>query len=323
MRSLTEATRRAISVVPRYVPQWYIRGRGPTMSTILQPLFFEEYHRRIKNELDARVTDHRAKMTAAKARGEFLAPDRPLVLLADGDSWFDYPMNGDVPLVRTDIIAQLKALPAKAPHILSFAHYGDATTASLGVQHQERLIQAIHEQTDPRFDAILYSGGGDDIAGDQFCLWLNDANLVGNNPANGLNGKSFASILDVIKKSYTDLIELRDAHLPGKPIFCHEYDFAFPTGLGVCGLGPWLKPSLDFRNWAGLADGAQIVKNALLEFKKFLASLAANDVVLVPTQGTLAGVNDWANELHPTRDGFGRIAAKFRDALATKFPGRI
>ncbi len=32
---------------------------------------------------------------------------------------------------------------------------------------------------------------------------------------------------------------------------------------------------------------------------------------------------DWANELHPTEQGFNKIAALFLQALRKKFPGRI
>jgi len=32
---------------------------------------------------------------------------------------------------------------------------------------------------------------------------------------------------------------------------------------------------------------------------------------------------NWANELHPTEQGFNKIAALFLQALRKKFPGRI
>ena len=40
------------------------------------------------------------------------------------------------------------------------------------------------------------------------------------------------------------------------------------------------------------------------------------------TPGTLTD-QQWANELHPTPDGFAAIAAKFVDALRLRFPARI
>jgi hypothetical protein len=43
-------------------------------------------------------------------------------------------------------------------------------------------------------------------------------------------------------------------------------------------------------------------------------------VVIVPTQGTLAE-SEWNDELHPSRRGFEKIAAKFRTELKKQFPG--
>ena len=86
-----------------------------------------------------------------------------------------------------------------------------------------------------------------------------------------------------------------------------------------------MKPSLDYRGWTDLAAGTAIVRTALVAFNALLTRLAAdanNNFHLVPTQGTLAPT-DWANELHPTPDGFKAIAARFVTALAAAFPGRI
>ena len=47
-------------------------------------------------------------------------------------------------------------------------------------------------------DAILFSGGGNDVAGDQFCVFLDYAN-----PApGGLNETRFEEALGMVKASY-------------------------------------------------------------------------------------------------------------------------
>jgi hypothetical protein len=59
------------------------------------------------------------------------APARPepLVMLARGDSWFDYPLTGNsLPIDNTDVIAQLKTMGDINPVILNLSHHGDATT---------------------------------------------------------------------------------------------------------------------------------------------------------------------------------------------------
>jgi len=65
------------------------------------------------------------------------------------------------------------------------------------------------------------------------------------------------------------------------------------------------------------------VREMLARFDKRLRALAGNvgNVVLVPTQGTLQPADRWwANELHPTNEGFGAIAEKFHVALKQRFP---
>jgi hypothetical protein len=52
-----------------------------------------------------------------------------------------------------------------------------------------------------------------------------------------------------------------------------------------------------------------------------LATVPANNIVYVQTQGTLA-TTDWANELHPNPGGFAKITTLFKNALSQKFPGR-
>jgi hypothetical protein len=290
---------------------------------------YQDFRNTVATDLAARATNYRTAIATAKLAGTLAGPNPPLNLLADGDSWFDYPLDGLIPGVNTDIIAQLPGLCAQPPNILNLAHHGDATTTEVGLSRTQQILNAI--ATVPpggQFDAILFSGGGNDVAGDQFNIWLNDASDVGNNPSFGLNQNRFNAILSVIESSYLDLIQLRDENLKGAPIFAGGYDIAIPSGVGVCGLGPWLKPALDFCGWTNPNDAAQIVRNALTQLGSLIARLAAdpdNNLVYVPTQGTLTSPGQWANELHPTKAGFGLIAAKYQTSLAAypAFAGRV
>jgi hypothetical protein len=167
---------------------------------------------------------------------------------------------------------------------------------------------------------ILFSGGGDDIVGDQFCIFVN-YHTPG---AAGLNAARFQKALGIIEASYLDLFAFRDRYAPGVPIFGHCYDFAIPNGIHPDCAGPWLKPSLDYCGW-DLAQGTAIVKTALLDFKSLLVGLASdatNNFTMIDTQGVLTAA-DWANELHPYPNGFKALAAKFLDVLRVNFPGRI
>jgi hypothetical protein len=292
----------------------------------------EQLQATIDKDIAERIKIHQAQIDALKVgqanllAANFPARAKPLVMLAHGDSWFDYPLTGNgLPLTNTDVIAQLATMGNVQPLILNMSHHGDATTDELSLPKQERMIQSLRDGRnwpDGKPDAILFSGGGNDIAGEQFCIFLDYAAPN----STGLDNTRFNAMLNMVQASYLDLIDFRDRYAPGVPIFTHGYDFPIPDGRHPMCAGPWLRPSLLFAGWTDMGQGAGIVKTALQDFQKMLSSLAANTpgFFLVPTQGTLKP-SDWANELHPIPDGFKAIAAKFLGALQgfAPFQGRI
>jgi hypothetical protein len=204
----------------------------------------------------------------------------------------------------------------------------------MGVTLHQRLYDNLTNPQNGAVDAVLFSGGGDDLVGEQFRLWLHDAVSVGADITRAINTTAFADILGVVETAFLDLIATCKAadRVTGRTtlIFVHAYDFALPTNDGVCGRGPWLAPSLEARGWmtgqgaADIASGAQIVKQILQNFLQVLVVLESNpknNLVVVPTQGVLADT-DWANELHPNPGGFNKIATRFAQSLIAKFPGR-
>ncbi|MBJ7309010.1 SGNH/GDSL hydrolase family protein [Rugamonas sp. CCM 8940] len=280
----------------------------------------------IQNELDRRVAEHRARFEQRQMMqsATHQLGAKPLNLIAQGDSWFDYPLPV---FAHSDVIAHLKAMPL-SPSILSLAHYGEAAEDMLGVTKLHRLLAQLNAGDDgSQYDAILFSGGGNDLAGDQFRLWIADSAVVHKDPALGLQSARVDAVLGIVKAAYQDLILARDkiaqAHNRSIPIFVHSYDFALPSGVGVCTVGPWLKPSLDDRGW-DRETGPGIVKQLLTRFAELLDELQGQhaDFIHVKTQGTLSA-GQWANELHPTPDGFAAISAKFVAALRARFPHRI
>lgn len=281
-------------------------------------LITEARQAQIEQERQSRIAQHKQAVAQRGMRTLAERGDKgPLNIFAEGDSWFDYPLSRDT-------IGWITANGVPQPQILNLAHYGDATTQMLGVAKRQRIIDNLTDPANGEFDALLFSGGGNDIAGDQFCLWLVDF-VVGATPAAGVDTQRLADMFGVIQAAYVDLIKIRDSIRPDCVIFLHAYDFARPNGKGVCGLGPWLKPSLDLRGWTDFAAAAEVVTQVLQAFDKVLAQLEQQyrNVVYVRTQGTLAPATDWANELHPTEQGFDKIAAMFLQALRNKFPGRI
>jgi len=277
---------------------------------------------KIHQGIIAKLKTARASLMVAGAQPR----STPLVMLAHGDSWFDYPLSGnDLSLKGTDIIAQLRGMGSVSPVILNISHYGDSTTDGMSLPKQERIISSLQDPANwmesGKRDAILFfSGGGNDVVGDQFCIYVDYA-LPG---ASGLNTTRFEKALSGVEASYLDLYVCRDRYASGVHVIGHCYDFPIPNGIHPACAGPWLKPSLDYCGW-DLAQRTQIVRTALLDFKNLLRGLAAdgaNNFSMVDTQGVLAPA-DWANELHPYPNGFKAIAEKFAAALQIEFPGRI
>lgn len=254
----------------------------------------------------------------------------PLRIVATGDSWFDYPLDKGL-LRYTDIIAHLRKGLASGSVISNIAAHGDTTVNLMGLKRRDQLKRLLQHGA----DAILFSGGGNDIAGDQFRQWL-DQNPGGGDPAMAINDSALAGILSVIVAGYRDLIALRDAMAPEAQILLHGYDFAFPDNrdaklLFLDVAGPWLFPSLQDRGWMRSPDdahdlsvGCQIVKAILTRFNSSLLTLAAQHrkVTVIPSQGTLTRHDQWANELHPGEEGFGLVARKYVNALEALFPDR-
>lgn len=279
----------------------------------------------LDEELRERIAAHKAnisRLEAARSSVEVLgvaAKNKPLVLLAQGDSWFDYPLHGNGPLPgNTDVIAQLRGLGAMPPTILNLAQAGDTAVGEMSLQRQSKLIDALGDKSNwigGKPDAILFSAGGNDIAGDEFCIFLD----FNDGKSQGLNENRFEKALGAVEACYLDLFAVRDRIAPGVPIFGHGYDFPIPNGRHPLCAGPWLKPSLDYCNWS-VSDGTTIVRKALERFRLMLKKLEAektNNFHVIETQGTLH-LADWANELHPEPDGFKAIAKKFAVALDAK-----
>jgi hypothetical protein len=209
-----------------------------------EALLTEARQAQIEQERRSRIAEHQRRIAQRNLAQPTIAAHgaaAPLNIFAEGDSWFDYPLSRDT-------IGWITADGTPVPEILNLAHYGDATTQMLGVAKRQRIVDNLKNPANGTFDALLFSGGGNDIVGDQFCLWVTQY-VAGTNPAYGVDSQRLADMIGVIEAAYVDLIKVRNDNVPNCVIFVHGYDFAQLTGKGVCGLGPWLKPSLDFRGW--------------------------------------------------------------------------
>ncbi|MHC2484826.1 SGNH/GDSL hydrolase family protein [Rhizobium leguminosarum] len=274
-------------------------------------------------KLQVRVAAADGRIARAKKGSATVVAD-PLRMLAIGDSWFDYPLLDNGPVFKqTDIIRQLEDAGKPKPIIVPAKHWGYTSVVELSLPMQKRIRDALTDKANwgrrGKPDAILLSAGGNDIAGEQFCIFVNNA---GQAPLNEMRLKK---ALGIVEAAYEELFDLRDMHAKGVTIYGHCYDFAVPDGGHPACIGPWLQPSFEFSGQTDLAANTQAVADTLKAFKALLVRLAgkaSNHFVLLNTQGTLS-TSDWANELHPKHGGFAKIMEIFRTQLANDFPGRI
>jgi len=121
------------------------------------------HRQQIEQERAQRIARHKQAIAERKL-ALAAAPGAPkaLNLFADGDSWFDYPLPV---LTPNDTITSIGKHGTPQPLILNLAHYGDEARDDLGVHQRQRIRQNLTDPGNGTFDAILFSGGGNDTRG--------------------------------------------------------------------------------------------------------------------------------------------------------------
>lgn len=286
--------------------------------------------------------DHMPSLTdfgiSATALADSAAPAQKFRLLAEGDSWFDYPLGKDVLDYLNNFFKHPVTKLAKAGSTLNELVYGPdelfKSDPSQGKTRLTMVVEKLREHANDPFDAFLFSGGGNDIAGPEFFSFINHAASSLPNPNQ--------SVLDGVvngtfRKAYEDMIEvvLAEAQNLGieLPIFLHGYDYPWPDGRGAVALGiigPWFENSFRKKgfpisgpNDPDLARRRTIVGEFIKSLNLLLDSLETQyigKVFKVDLLGTLPNRADWANELHPTNAGFAAVAWKFNNRLYEVLP---
>ena len=223
-----------------------------------------------------------------------------LRLVANGDSWFQYPLR------RNDDLIDFLARPF-AVYCLSAA--GDELVDIPKPENHESIADAVRNTEAHGF---LFSGGSNDIAGDGFIDFLVDAAPSGNAADYvdaGLDA-FLGQIMDLYRDFFAELLQ----HFPQLKVFYHGYDHALPRADGS-----WLGPSLKKKNipqehWASIVDIIIDRYNAALSD---LATDFAGQVVHVSCVGAIGHRGEWRDELHGKSAGCERAADRF----TAKLPG--
>lgn len=244
------------------------------------------------------------------------------VLVAEGDSWFDYPFYDVLQKLDDDFGWDIENVAHRGDSVESMAYDGGQLDDF--VRAIERVVRRGNVP-----HAILMSGGGNDVAGDGFAMLLNHRS----SPVYGFNPAVIDGVIQTrIRVAYTTMLSAVTAacqSLLGAPvpILLHGYDYPVPDGRGFLGgwgplPGPWFEPGFREKGYDKLDERVTIARDLIDRFYTMLAAVVAMPafahVQLVDLRNTLSTdlANDrykawWGNELHPTQQGFSKVAGLF------------
>jgi lysophospholipase L1-like esterase len=242
-------------------------------------------------------------------------------LLAEGDSWFTF---GAIP--STNFLHSLRF--QQSTIIASCAKPGDTIRNMSNILSASAYRNALSDKNGRKWDLILLSGGGNDF--------INAASRIirpssGSDPRNYCRGDVLQQTVQVIKDGYAEMVKIRDSG-PSRnvPILTHTYDYPTPRPapahfFGIpTKVGPWLYPALNDARipqalWASISD---YMFEYLAESISGLQHALPNFFV-VHTHGTLNRAQlgdpdesgDWRNEIHPSNNGYKKLAEKLNQRL--------
>jgi hypothetical protein len=250
------------------------------------------------------------------------------ILLAEGDSWFDYPWTDILGLLEDDYGYDVESVAHKGDRVEEMA-YADGQLE----EFSRRLEKLLRQNRVPK--AILLSGGGNDVAGPEFGMLLNHAASA----IAGLNNQIVDGVIDQrIRIAYITILAAltqvcRRWLQRSIPILVHGYDYPVPDGRGFLGgwwmlPGPWLEPGFREKGFDTMSVRKSIAKELIDRLNVMLAQVVAlpefGHVSYVNLRSTLSPEGNykqyWANELHPTEKGFELVTAVFAKKLDT-LPG--
>ena len=261
-----------------------------------------------------------------KATNDFL-PE--CLVYAEGDSWFD--KFTPIPSPGTNLLDAIRTPRLTA--VVDVSHIGDEVRDMVR-GHQARQTRAMFRLFS--FQAILLSAGGNDLKNVFADLFASKA-LANEGFESRFQRTDLERLAD--PASYTEFfeevvanigrfVELRDLArneaTRAAPIFVHGYDYLQPRPAGAAlfagsriGRGPWLYPAL---KGAGLTDAQMrsaadaVVDEMNLQLRGVIAKLPNVHVIdqrglLTPAgAGTTSADSDWLDEIHPSKEGFTKLA---------------
>lgn len=227
-------------------------------------------------------------------------------LLAEGDSWFDYPPQNDI----VDHLAKNFVVHSKARR-------GDELKEMVERAEWIPLLRKLKPK------CLLLSGGGNDILGSKVLKTLLRKRKDVSGKDELLKRAEFKKQLTKIENLYQRAITATQAIRPGLPIIVHGYANVIPSDrrpkiffvIPVTGK-TWVLPVMEAKGITNPAEQRYVVKQLVGGFNEMLKALASkHEAVRYVDCRPLITENDWADEIHPDSKGFKKIAGKFKAVI--------
>lgn len=248
-------------------------------------------------------------------------------ILAEGDSWFT--MAG---IPTSNLLFSMRF---KVPTVIvNCARPGDTIRNMTQLASNIDLRHAMLESHGSNWDAILLSGGGNDLIDDAAEIIQRPSGSP-TDPAAYVNEARLQETMTDIAQGYRRIVALRDkagSSCAGKPIIVHTYDWMTPRNsparfFGMPLLGPWVYTALvdegiPQSRWNAISD---YLVARLRDTIKGLATgpdrlpnfhvVTTQGVLKRADLGTVLESNDWLNEIHPNADGYKKIGSRITNRL--------
>lgn len=251
-----------------------------------------------------------------------------LPILAHGDSWGSF--GSALPWITGSLFEQFDF--GRDVGIVNYAMPGQLLRNLSDVNRYSKFNLAATLKGMPPWRALLVSGGGNDLIewvrrgpGNELshrilrysAEWL-PASL---GAARYISQSGWVNLCTGMMVAYADFDAMRDKHHPDMTIVTHVYDYMTPRYAPALkgAAGSWLAPEFMA---AGIpkSDWTKVAHMLVDLFHDFLTRdvqtkiggllvLDTRDGATPAKVGTIGVSNDWANEIHLTRDGYAKVAA--------------
>jgi hypothetical protein len=249
-----------------------------------------------------------------------LAAAPPAMLVAEGDSWFDYAPGLDVlDQLRLRHGYEIVKLSAAGDTLENIAYGTDVGRDFSRPTPQINVLVETVAQVRPQ--VVILSGGGNDIAGEGLDAFLNhkDSGL-----ALLREGYLKEVVQGLFRSAYVRLAQSIWSVDPTIGVITHGYGRPIPDGRAVFNfpfnfrfIGPWLRPGFSRKNIVDLTVSRAIIGSMIDEFNAMLNGLQAElggSFRYVDLRG-LIKASDWVNELHLSNAAYGRVADAFHTTI--------